>query len=485
MDNVMVDLKSISRILLFCICANTTFAQTTDLQQLKTKLQQLEQMMQDLKKQIASVEANENTPLPPTGATASPPAKVPLPTLPTTYIGELTRTREVANQDPEGAARLDAEDVDPSLRGFFRLPGTGTLIKLGGFVKTDIFVDANKAGTYYGGYVPSSFPSSPQPHTVNATVSMRPSRFSAEFRQPVQGDETGDTVKAYLEYDFLGNYDRTSLRLRQFYAEYKNLLVGQTWSAFGDPDVFPDTLEFEGPPGIIGLRQPMVRYTQPLNNSNRVGISVEKSGTDTPFSTQFGTPVASSLWPDLVAFYRYENKYGHLHFAFVSRSVGGVIPSTLLPDLRNHVDGFGGSLSGAWGTNKNNVVFQLVFGKGISNYYNDNFGLGTDVGFNAHGKLVATPTGSGTFGYQHYWNKLLRSTISYGYTQINSPVGDPGTTYHISHYATANLIVQPTVRFLFGGEYIYGSLERKDGFRWIAPRIQGSVTYYINKYPKE
>jgi hypothetical protein len=130
-------------------------------------------------------------------------------------------------------------------------------------------------------------------------------------------------------------------------------------------------------------------------------------------------------------------------------------------------------------------VFQLVFGKGISNYYNDTFGLGTDVGFNAKGKLIATPTGSGTFGYQHYWTKILRSTVSYGYTQINSPVGDPGSTYHVSHYATANLIVQPTVRFLFGGEYIYGSLERKDGFKWIAPRIHGSVTDYINKYPKE
>ena len=46
-----------------------------------------------------------------------------------------------------------------------------------------------------------------------------------------------------------------------------------------------------------------------------------------------------------------------------------------------------------------------------------------------------------------------------------------------------NLIVQPSVRYLFGAEYIYGSLERKDGFEWVAPRIQASITYYINKYP--
>jgi len=209
----MKNCNIVSLIFLFWMSATTTLAHTPDLEQLKTKLQQLEQMMQDLKKQIASAEANENIPQPPTSAKAVPPPKVPPPELPTTYIDELTRTREVANQDSDGAARLDAEDVDPSLRGFFRLPGTGTLIKFAGFVKTDLFVDANQAGGYYGAYVPSSFPSSSQPHTVNATVSMRASRFSTEFRQPV-GDDASDTAKAYLEYDFFGNYDRTSLRLK-------------------------------------------------------------------------------------------------------------------------------------------------------------------------------------------------------------------------------------------------------------------------------
>jgi hypothetical protein len=346
-----------------------------------------------------------------------------------------------------------------------------------------VFVDTNQAGSYYGAYVPSSFPSTPQPHTVNATVSMRASRFGTEFRQPVGNGD--DYVKAYLEYDFLGNYDRTSLRLRQFYAQYKNLLAGQTWSAFGDPDAFPDTLEFEGPPGIMGLRQPMIRYTQPLNKQNSVGISVEKSGTDTPFSTQYGTPVGSSTRPDLIGFYRYENEHGHLYFAGISRSVGGVVPNSTVFNLRNHVNGYGGSLSGVWGSSTNNVVFQFIIGTGISNYYNDNFGLGSDVGGSASGHLVATPTGSGQGGYQHYWNRVLRSTVSYGYLQINNTATDPGTNYHISHYATVNLVAQPSPSYLFGVEYVYGSLERKDGFKWVAPRIQASITYYMNKYPKE
>ena len=474
-------------LLIFSVGAMFAWAESPDLNQLKSKLQQLEQMMQDLKQQIADVEGNQNAPGSPFVAPAPQAAKVPTPRVPTDHMGELTMTREAANQNAESSARINNEEMDPALRGFFRLPGTGTLIKFGGFIKTDIFVDTNQAGSYYGAYVPSSFPSSPQPHTVNTTVSMRPSRFSVEFRQPVGGDDdTGNnSVKGYLEYDFLSNYDRNSLRLRQFYAQYKNVLAGQAWTAFGDADAFPDTLEFEGPPGIICSRQPALRYTHPLNNQNSLGVSVEKTGTDTPFATQYGSPVGSSLRPDLIAFYRYENSHGHLYFAGISRSVGGVIPNETVPDLRNHVDGFGASLSGVWGGSKNNVVFQAVIGKGISNYYNDNYGLGTDVGFNAQGHLVATPTGSGEIGFQHYWTKILRSTFSYAYLKINNTAGDPGNTYHISNYATANFIVQPSVSWLFGAEYIYGSLERKDGFKWVAPRIQASVTYYLNKYPKE
>ena len=474
------------RILSFVLLGSMMFAtclrgQAPNLDELKTKMQQLEQMMQDLQRQIAQAETAQGTPGAPLLAPPKKEASL-LPQTPTNHMGELTMKREDASQNAESAARINNEEIDPTLRGFFRLPGTGTLIKFGGFIKTDVFVDTNQAGTYYGAYVPSSFPSSIQPHTENSTVSMRPSRFSAEFLQPV-GD--GDsTVKAYFEFDFLSNYDRNSLRLRQFYAQYKNVLVGQTWSAFGDPDVFPDTLEFEGPPGIMATRQPVIRYTQPLGDKNSIGVSVEKSGVDTPFATQYGTPVGSSLWPDLIAFYRNEHKHGHLYFAGMSRSVGGVIPNSNVPDLKNHVDGWGASASGVVGGPKNNFVFQAIIGKGISNYYNDNFGLGTDVGFNAAGKLVATPTGSGQGGYQHFWTKHIRSTFSYGYLRINNTAQDPGTNYHISNYATANIIVQPSVSYLFGAEYIYGDLLRKDGFKWTAPRIQASVTYYLNKYPK-
>ncbi|HLH20778.1 MAG TPA: DcaP family trimeric outer membrane transporter [Bryobacteraceae bacterium] len=452
----------------------------------------------DLKAQIAALQEAQKpaAPVPvQRPPVAAPPvavpetSQVPIAHYPVDYYGTETRTRETANEEQMGAPRIDNEPMDPELLGYFRLPGTQTYMKFGGFVKTDLFYDLNFAGNYYGAYVPSSFPSTPTPHSEDSTVSMRPTRFTWEVRQGTLAN-TGKEVKIYFDFDFLSNYDRNSIRLRQFYAQYDNFLAGQAWSAFADPDAFPDTLEFEGPPGIIGLRSPQFRYTYPVSKHHSVGVSVEKSGTDVPFATQFGTPKGTSKWPDLVAFYRYENNDGHMHIATLFRNVGGIVPNEQVFNLNRHVGAYGISISGVWGLpflqnhgNKDNLVFQFVIGKGISNYYNDNFGLGTDVGFNAEGRLVATPTGSVAFGYTHFWTKMLRSSVSLGYLKINNPAGDPPTTYHFSQYNTINLICQPTVRLLFGAEYIYGMAERKSDFEWVAPRLQASVTYYINKYP--
>src|SRR5215467_1839562 len=287
--------------------------------------------------------------------------KVPVVRTPGEFYGTETRTRKTAGENEDGAPRIENEPLDPSLRGFFHLPGTQTYMKFGGYVKTDLFYDLNYAGTYYGAYVPSSFPSSPTPHSQNSTVSMRPSRFTWETRQG-RLDNSGDEVKVFFEFDFLSNYDRNSIRLRQFYGQYGNLLVGQAWSAFSDPAAFPDTLEFEGPPGMIAARFPQFRYTQPLGKHHSVGVSVEKSGTDVPFSTQFGVPIGTSKFPDLVAFYRYENNHGHIHAATLFRNVGGIVPNEQVFNLARHVGAFGESLSMVWGLpflhkggNKDNV----------------------------------------------------------------------------------------------------------------------------------
>ncbi len=382
-----------------------------DLQQLKQKLQQLESEMTTLQRQIAALEqAQKARAVPPQPAAA--PAAVAGPRLPVTYIGNETRTRQTDSDFPEEAARLNNEEIDPTLKGYFRVPGTQTLIRFSGFVKTDFFYDTSFAGLFYGGMVPASFPDAPQPNSLNSTVAVRPSRFVSEFRQPLGND----TLKVFMDFDFYGVVGRNVPNLRSFWGQYKNFLAGQTWSVFGDPDVWPDTLDFQGPPGMMGLRTPPLRYTYAFDSENWIAASVEKSGTDAPFSTVFGVPVPTSTRPDFAAHFRHENNHGHIQVGAIVRSVGGFIPDTNIPDLRRHRTGYGASVSGAWrfGRSRDNIVFQGIGGRGIANYYNDNYGLGSDVGFDANGHLVATPTWSASAGYQHYWTKRLRSTASYG-----------------------------------------------------------------------
>ena len=134
----------------------------------------------------------------------------------------------------------------------------------------------------------------PQPNSSDSTVSIGPSRFTAEFRQPLGGD----TLKGFLDWDIYGTQGWNTVRLRSYWGQHKNFLSGWTWGAFGDP---------------------------------WIGASVEKSGTDVPFFTVYGVPEPTSTRPDIVAFYRHENQYGHLHAATIFRSVGGFIPDTTIP----------------------------------------------------------------------------------------------------------------------------------------------------------
>jgi hypothetical protein len=467
-------------LLLGAISAASGLAQASagDLQQLKAQVQQLEQMLRNLQSQIAALEQAEQAPVAP----PLPPAPAK-PLLPLTYIGEETRDRKEAGDDPVDAPRIDNEELDPTLRGYWRLPGTQTLLRIRGFAKTDFFYDPRYAGSWYGGLVPSSFPSSPQPAPANSTLSVRFSRLTTEFRQPLGNG----TLKGLVEWDLYSAFGRNTPRLRHFWAQYKNFLVGQNLTAFGDPDAFADTLDAQGPPGTILIRLPQFRYTYPINPHHRIGGSVEMSGVDTPFSTLFGTPVPTSLWPSFVGFYRFETNRGHIRAAAIARSVGGFIPNTPIPNLRDHRTGYGMSLSGAWsiGRLRDTFVFQGAGGRGIATYFADNFGLGADAGLDARIRLVGTPVYASTVEYQHYWTKSLRSNANYGYLRINNTAEDPGTSYHFSNYATGNLIYQPSALYLVGAEYAYASLRRKDDFIWIAPRIQLTVTFFFNRYPVE
>jgi len=91
-------------------------------------------------------------------------------------------------------------------------------------------------------------------------------------------------VRFYAEADLFGS-SATTPRLRHAYAQARNLLIGQTFTNFMDPDACPDTLDFQGPNGMVNIRNPQFRYGFALTSKTTLHISLEKPSSDVIFKT--------------------------------------------------------------------------------------------------------------------------------------------------------------------------------------------------------
>ena len=207
---------------------------TQSTQELRKQLDELRQQLNKLQARIGELESSK-TPetVPPSTASSSKQegtiqsAQPPLQGETSKQVGEATATYNTFSEDTVAAARFNNVPLDPKYNGFFRLPGTQTILKIGGYFKTDFIYDLKPAGNT-DSFIPSSIPI-PSPVAVNnSTVSIRPTRLSLDFRVP--STKIGD-VRFYLEGDLFGT-NATTPRLRHAYAQAKNFLIGQTFSNF-------------------------------------------------------------------------------------------------------------------------------------------------------------------------------------------------------------------------------------------------------------
>ena len=310
----------------------------------------------------------------------------PLQASPSQQVGQETANYTTFSEDSVAAARFDNVPLDPKYNGFFRLPGTQTLLKIGGYFKSDFIYDLKPAGNT-DSFIPSSIPIPSVVGLNNANVSIRPTRLSLDFRVP--STKLGE-VRFYLEGDLFGT-NATTPRLRHAYAQVRNVLIGQTFSNFMDPDAFPDTLDFQGPNGMVSIRNPQLRYGIALSPSTTFYISVEKPSSDIIFKTpQFSSqPDAPS--PDGAIRLRQEFEGGHFQVAAIFRSIAAFVPTT--PTAKtDSVFGWGVNVSTGFKTfGKDNIIFAVAAGHGISRYIQDSSGLGIDAEPNSTSSLKATP----------------------------------------------------------------------------------------------
>ena len=386
--------------------------------------------------------------------------------------GNATLQYQTNSQDQLAAARYDNQPLDPNYPGYFRLPGTKTFMKIGGYAKTDLIFDPRPAGDPER-FITASIPiPTPLASPSNSTVSVRPSRINVDFLVPTRAART---IRFFLEVDFFGS-SSTTPRLRHAYAQGKNILIGQTFSNFMDPDAGPDTLDFEGPNSWVNIRNPQMRYTFRLGKMTTTSISVEKASSDVSFSTPQFSSQPNAPSPDGTVQFRHEMSYGHVQLAALLRDI-----SAFLPDGRSaSVFGWGFNLAGQFKfLGKDTFVYQGAYGNGISRYIQDTSGLGIDAAVSStqNPHLEAVPAIGVFGGYQHYWLEKLRSSAVYGFLQTQNTSAQTNSSFHRSEYSAVNLIWSPISQLSFGTEFLYGWRVNKDTSTANAPRIQVSMKY--------
>ena len=327
-------------------------------------------------------------------------------------------------------------------------------------------------------------------------LSVRQSRLGVR----ADGEIAGRDYEARVEFDLFGvgaDAGQTTFRLRHAYGSWGPILAGQTNTLWMDIDLFPNIVEYWGPPGMVFLRNPQVRFTFLDNDNWRAAVALELPSDDIdPGAIRLIDPeLATNLrsneeLPDLTAMVRYGGDWGHILIGGIARKIGFDTVGT--PDNEPTGSEFG------WGVNAAGVfkwsiaTFRLgvVYGEGIATYMNDG---GMDLApsaalipvppifpppplppLNQILEAEAVPLLGITAYIDFQWTDELSSAIGYSFTEVDNTNFQEATAFHKGEYASVNLLWAPDPRILTGGELQWGRRTDNDGAQGDDLRIQFS-----------
>jgi hypothetical protein len=306
----------------------------------------------------------------------------------------------------------------------------------------------------------------------NTYFSVRQTRFGVKGYMPTPAGE----LTAVFDFDLFGvgvDEGQTTMRVRNAYGEIGRVLVGQANTPFMDGDVFPNTLEYWGPTGMVFFRNVQVRYAA-MQGANELFIALERPGASAdagPYAGRIELDSVSSHFPvpDLSAHFKKSGNWGHVQLAGMLRYIGWKDQNTTgLYDISGNVIGWGLHLSTVINLGKMDVFRgSFVYGQGVENYMND---APVDVGIVNNPGNARTPikgkalpvTGIVAF-LDHNWTSKLSTSIGYSSCHITNTEQAKGTAYENGQYAIVNLLTTPFKNFMAGAELEYGQRTNFDG----------------------
>jgi hypothetical protein len=297
-------------------------------------------------------------------------------------------------------------------------------------------------------------------------------------------------VKTIFEFELFGtgvDAGQTTFRLRHAWGELGQIGAGQTWSPFMDPDVFPNSVEYWGPNGMVFFRNVQVRWTPWQTGDSNFMIALERPGASADQGVYAGRVELQGVTarfplPDVSAHFRYAKEWGHVQIA-------GIVREMKWDDLNDDQYDLTGSATG-WGFNlSTNLKFakhvfrgSVAYGDGVENYWND---APVDVGIQNNLSNPRTPVVGkalpilGIVAFLDLnWNDKWTSTVGYSLVNIDNSDAQADNAYKKGQYALANVLYHPTSGVFLGPEIQWGKRENfRDGFTSDDVRIQFSAKY--------
>jgi hypothetical protein len=432
--------------------------QTPDMQQMQKKLELLEQEIRELKSQMNAVTKS-----------AGQPAAAP------------TATATVQTPETKPA---ETEKAEKSAKG--------STLDLYGFAMLDSGYEfGTNDPNWFDVVRPTKLPSFSGEFAPNGKTfwGVRQTRFGVKTFTPT----ALGNLKTIFEFELYGtgvDAGQTTFRLRHAYGELGHFGAGQTWSPFMDIDVFPNSLEYWGPNGMVFFRNVQVRW-MPLQGDNSVTVALERPGASADQGVYAGhielqNVVPQFKWPDLSGNTRFTREWGYVQLGAMLRKIAWVDTQPIPFNLSGTAIGWGVSVSSNLKFTKKDVgKFQVVYGEGIENYMND---APVDVGLRntplnpVPVKGVPLPVLGIVSFLDHNWSDRFSSSIGYSMVNIENSNAQATNAYHQGHYALGNLLYHPMKRVTMGGEFQFGRrVNFLDGFNVNDYRVQFSFKYDWNK----
>jgi hypothetical protein len=467
-----------------CLLAKPLWAQTQNEQeQLQQKIQQLEQLTKELQARIAVLEK----------AQSAGPQVVNTGLNQPKDAQQVSPQKTVATNPPAGgaenvavaAAAAKTQQAEP------QKTESKPRMDIYGFAMLDMGYNFGQIDpNWFDVMRPTKLPAFPNEFGRDGVffAGVRQSRFGVKGYIPTSLGE----IKTIFEYELFGvgvDTGQTTFRLRHAWGELGQVGAGQTWSPFMDPDVFPNSLEYWGPNGMVFFRNVQLRW-MPINKGNhQLWFAFERPGASADVGTLSGRVELQGVQarfpaPDLSARARMGGERTYLQIAGIGRYISwDDLKRSAVLDLGGHLWGWGVNVSSNVGVGKKDAIkWSVVYGHGIENYMNDapaDVAPVVNVG-NARTPIVgsALPVLGVVAFYDRYWSERWSSSIGYSLVNIdNEPLQLPAE-FHRGQYGLVNLLHYPTKNVMMGGEFQWGRRSNfLDNFVFDDYKIQFSFKY--------